>query len=101
KFCEIFDRPQAAFRPVDLLVEHPPETHRIEPQAPLLRPHTGVQMELSGLMAVHMAIETSHTQARVEAFAIIGRVELLLRKGVNSILSPSSWTGVRTSLNSR
>src|SRR5688572_22880326 len=37
-------------------------------------------MELSGRMTVDMAIETGHAQAWMEAFAIIGRVELLLWK---------------------
>src|SRR4029079_2046674 len=37
-------------------------------------------MELARRMPINVAVETGHAQTWMEAFAIIGRVELLLRK---------------------
>src|ERR1051326_92400 len=38
-------------------------------------------MELARRMSIDVAVETGHAQTWMEAFAIIGRVELLLWKG--------------------
>src|SRR5262249_53301003 len=38
-------------------------------------------MELSGRMAIDVAVETGDTQTRMHTFSIIGRVEFFLRKG--------------------
>ena len=41
----------------------------------------GVEVELAGGVAVDVAVEAGHPQARVDALAVVGRVELLLREG--------------------
>src|SRR5262245_51437053 len=80
KLRKILHRPQTSFRSVDLLVKKTPEAHRIQPKTPLLRANVRVEMELPRRMAIHMAIETGHTQARLQCLAIVRRIEFLLRK---------------------
>ena len=38
-------------------------------------------MELAGGVAIDMAVETSHAKAWLVTFAVICRIEFLLRKG--------------------
>src|SRR3954451_6107513 len=44
---EILHGPQAALRSMDLLIEHAPQTHRVQPESPVLRSNVGAQMELA------------------------------------------------------
>jgi hypothetical protein len=77
---EVFDRAEAALGAVDLLLENAAQARGVQPNAPLLRPHVGIQMELSRRVAVDVTVEARDAEARVGALAVVGRVELLLRK---------------------
>ena len=77
---EILDGAQAALGAVNLLIEHAAQADGIEPEAALLRPDVRIEMELPGRVAVHVAIEAGHAEARLRGLAIVGRIELLLRK---------------------
>ena len=80
ELCEVLDRAQAALRAVDLLVEEAAQTHRIQPEAPLLGTVVRVEVKLSGRVTVHVAVQTGDAQARLGTLAVISGVELLLRE---------------------
>src|SRR5690242_11489829 len=65
---------------MNLLIEHPTQAHGIQSEPLHLGPRIGVQMKLSRRMKVHMAIEATHTEARLGGFAVMSGIELLLRK---------------------
>ena len=99
---EVLDRAQAPLRPVDLLVEQPAQAHRVQPKAPLLRPMSGVEVELARGVAVDVAVEAGHAQAGLSALlrSSVG-LNSSCGNGVSSSRRPSSCTGVRMSLNRR
>src|SRR5262245_30547399 len=80
KFGKILHRTETPLRAVDLLVEQAAEAHRVETEAPLLRPVIRVEMELACCMAIDVAIETRDTETRLGTFTIVSRVELFWRK---------------------
>ena len=63
---EILHGPQAALRPMNLLVEHPAKADRIEAHAITLRARVRIQVELAGGVEINVAIETRHPQARLQ-----------------------------------
>ena len=65
---------------MDLLVEHPAQAGRVEPEPPLLRADVGAEVELAGRVAVDVAVEARHAQLRLRRLAVVGQVELLLRQ---------------------
>ena len=97
---EVLDRPEAALRAVDLLVEHPAQAGRVEAEPALLGAVVGVEVELAGGVAVDVAVEAGHAEARVALLRSSVGLNSSCGKGVSRIRRPSSWTGVRMSLNS-
>ena len=77
---EVLDRAQAALRAVDLLVEQAAQADRVEPEAALLRPDVGVEVELAGRVAVDVAVEAGHAQAGLAVLRSSVGIELLLRE---------------------
>jgi len=59
---EVFDASQRALRSVYLLVEHPAQARRVQTKTTFLRAIVGIEMELPGRVAIHMAVKTGHTQ---------------------------------------
>ena len=80
EFGEVLDRAQAALRAVNLLVEEAAQAHRIEPEAPLLRPVVRIEVELAGRVAVDMAVQAGDAEAGLGALAVVGGVEFFLRE---------------------
>src|SRR6185437_11511687 len=81
KFGEILDTSKGALGAVNLLVVQPAQADRVEPEAPLLRPLVGAEMELAGGMAIDVAVQTCDAQRCVSRFAVIGRIEFFLWEG--------------------
>src|SRR5688572_20287337 len=77
---KILYRTQTALGTMDLLMRYTPQARGIEPEAPLLGPGIGIQVELRGSMPVDVAVQTGDAQAGVRALAVIGGIELLLRQ---------------------
>ena len=65
---------------MNLLVKHATQADGIQPQPLHLRPRIGIQVELAGRVEVHMAIQTTHAEAGLHRFPVVGRVEFLLRE---------------------
>src|SRR5438552_7021001 len=65
KFREIFNRAQATFRAVDLLIEEPAQADSIQPKTPFLGTNVRSQVKLSRGVPIHMAVQTGHSQARL------------------------------------
>src|SRR5688572_24709731 len=65
---------------MDLLVEHAAEARGIESKATFLGAIVRVEMELAGGVTVHMAVEARDAQAWIFVLAIVGGIELFLRK---------------------
>ena len=80
EFSEVFDRAKAALRSVNLLVKHSAQAGCIEAKPALLGPDIGREVELCGRMSVNMAVQTGYTKTRVARLAVVGGIELLLRK---------------------
>src|SRR3954468_6037608 len=78
---KVLDRPQAALRAVNLLIEYTAQADRIETEAPLLGANVGTQVKLTRGVSVHMTIETGNAERRMLRLAIVGGVEFLLRQG--------------------
>src|SRR3954468_2407988 len=92
---EVLNRSQGPLRAMDLLIKHAAQAGGVEPETRGLRANIRGQVEGSIGVEIGMAIEAGHAQALVCALAVLGLIELLLRKGVSSRRSPSIWTGVR------
>ena len=71
-------RPLRAEQPLDV---HPAQRRRVDAVAERLRAHVAGQVGSGICVAVRMAVEAGHAAARMLATAIVGEVELLLRKG--------------------
>ena len=77
---EILDRLESPLRTEQPLDVHAAERRRVDPMAKFLRPDVADQMRRGVRVAVHVAVEADHAAARRERAAIVGLVELLLRK---------------------
>src|SRR3954447_2093337 len=66
---------------MDLLIEHAAQAGGVEPETCGLR--TNVRGQVKGRIGVEigMAVEAGHAKALVCALAVLGLIELLLRKG--------------------
>ncbi len=71
-------RPLRAEQPLDV---HPAQRRRVDAVAERLRAHIAGQVGSGIGVAVRMAVEAGYAAARMLATAIVGEVELLLRKG--------------------
>src|SRR6266446_2244998 len=81
EFGEILDRLQSTLRTEEPLNVHAAERQRLDAVAELLRARIGGEVRRAVLVAVRMAIKASRAKAGNLRAAILGRVELLLRKG--------------------
>jgi hypothetical protein len=80
---------------VDLLVVHASQADRIQPQTGDMGPCVRVEVKGCVGVTVGMAVETADSEAWFLDFPVVGLIELLLREGGRSSLSPSFCTGVR------
>src|SRR6266850_6613368 len=77
---EVLDRAEAPLRPVNLLVEHAAQAHRVQAYAPLLGSGIRIDVELPAGVPVDVTVEAGHAQAGLGGLAVVGRIELLLRE---------------------
>src|SRR5262249_25750400 len=80
EFSEVLHGPQAALRAVNLLIGDATQADGIQTQATLTGAHIRSHMELPGGVAVDVAIQARDTETGILRFAVIGGIELLLRK---------------------
>src|SRR5581483_6217527 len=80
ELSEILDAPQAPLGAVDVLPADAAETYRVQPDAALLGTDVRGDVKLSGRVAVDVAIQAGHPEARLGRLAVVGWVELLLRE---------------------
>ena len=73
---------------MDLLIEDAAQACRVKPESSFLRPDVGGQVELPGRVPIHMAVEAGDAEARLAGLAVIGGIELLLRKRGQEELQP-------------
>src|SRR3954471_1919253 len=81
ELCEVLNRSQRPLRSMDLLIEHAAQAGGVEPEARGLRTNIRGQVEGSIGVEIGMAVEAGHAKALICALAVLGLIELLLRKG--------------------
>src|SRR5215467_10220207 len=80
EFGEVLDRAQASLGAVDLLILHAAQADSVQSEPAFLRSHIRSEVELSGCVAVDVAIQTRHSEAGRCSLAVVSGIELFLWK---------------------